>query len=74
MKIRDIFVEFSKSVYESRVFKMSSHSKSLQQKCGDIYIIGDTDYPLQGHLITPFENRRQLTSLRCQTNYSTVLS
>ncbi|XP_057658182.1 putative nuclease HARBI1 [Diorhabda carinulata] len=72
MEIRDIFVGFPGSVHDSRVFKRSSLSRTLQQKCRDMYIIGDSGYPLQRHLLTPFKNRGRLT--RRQMNYNTVLS
>lgn len=73
MKITDIFVGFPGSVHDSRVFKRSSLSRTMQQKCGDnMYIIGDSGYPLRVHLLTPFQNRGQLTSR--QSNYNSVLS
>lgn len=73
MKIMNVFTGFPGSVHDSRVFRRSSLSQTLAQKCGDdLYILGDSGYPLQRHLLTPFRDRGQLT--RRQVNYNTVLS
>ncbi|KAL1487895.1 hypothetical protein ABEB36_015280 [Hypothenemus hampei] len=46
MRIIDIFTGFLGSVHDSRVFKRSSLSRTIQQKCGDnMFIIGDSGYP-----------------------------
>lgn len=72
MKIRDIFVGFPGSVHDARVYRRSTLSRTLHEKCQNLYILGDSAYPLQQYLLTPFKDRGQLT--RRQIKYNTTLS
>ncbi|KAJ4437797.1 putative nuclease HARBI1 [Periplaneta americana] len=71
-RIRDIFVGFPGSVHDSRVFRVSPLANTLQEKCQDHYILGDSGYPCLRNLLTPFADRGQLT--RRQRNFNTKLS
>ncbi|XP_050517564.1 putative nuclease HARBI1 [Diabrotica virgifera virgifera] len=71
-KIRDIFVGYPGSVHDSRVFRTSTLFDSLEEKCGEYFIIGDSGYPCLRHCLTPFQDRGNLT--RRQRNYNYLLS
>jgi hypothetical protein len=71
-QILDIFVGYPGSVHDSRVFRSSSLFATLQQKCDNYHLLGDSGYPLRSHLMTRFRNRGQLT--RAQTNYNAALA
>ncbi|KAJ8911891.1 hypothetical protein NQ315_012305 [Exocentrus adspersus] len=71
-KIRDLFVGYPGSVHDSRVFRVSPLSETLEEKCQNMYILGDSGYPLLPNLLTPFRDRGQLT--RRQINYNRKLS
>ncbi|KAJ8951202.1 hypothetical protein NQ314_007703 [Rhamnusium bicolor] len=68
-KIRDIFVGYPGSVCDSRVFGTSPLSDTLAEKCGDYYILGDSGYPCLRHLLTPYKDRGQLTTVQRNYNY-----
>ncbi|KAJ8934262.1 hypothetical protein NQ314_013484 [Rhamnusium bicolor] len=72
MKIRDVFIGYPESVHDSRVFRSSPLCQSLPEKCHDLYILGDSGYPLLPNLLTPFKDRGQLT--RARSNYNVKLS
>ncbi|GLV38138.1 uncharacterized protein CBL_10105 [Carabus blaptoides fortunei] len=72
LKIRDVFVGYPGSVHDSRVFRNSPLYTHLEEKCGHYFILGDSGYPLQKKLLTPFRDRGQLN--RQQINYNTKLS
>ncbi|KAJ8927446.1 hypothetical protein NQ314_020116 [Rhamnusium bicolor] len=72
LKIRDVFIGYPGSVHDSRVFRSSPLCQSLLEKCHDLYILGDSGYPLLPNLLTPFKDRGQLT--RAQSNYNVKLS
>ncbi|KAJ8941174.1 hypothetical protein NQ314_010473 [Rhamnusium bicolor] len=72
LKIRDVFIGYPGSVHDSRVFRSSPLCQSLPEKCHDLYILGDSGYPLLPNLLTPFKDRGQLT--RAQSNYNVKLS
>lgn len=72
MLIRDIFVGYPGSVHDSRVFRNSPLCNTLQQKCGNFFLLGDSGYPLLNNLLTPFRDRGQLT--RAQNNYNVALA
>lgn len=72
LRIRDICVGYPGSVHDSRVFRVSPLSQSLQEKCGELYIVGDSGYPLLPNLLTPFRDRGQLN--QAQGNYNIKLS
>lgn len=72
-KIRDIFVGYPGSVHDSRVYRTSPLSQTLAEKCGnDYFILGDSGYPCERHLITPFKNHGNLT--RAQIEFNSRLS
>lgn len=72
MKIRDIFGGYPGSVHDSRVFRTSPLFQTLQEKCQNYVILGDSGYPLLPNLLTPFKDRGQLT--RAQRNYNIKLA
>lgn len=59
------------SVHDSRVFRSSPLAASLEEKCGNLYILGDSGYPCLANLLTPFKDRGELT--RRQRNYNAKL-
>ncbi|KAJ8964431.1 hypothetical protein NQ314_004910 [Rhamnusium bicolor] len=71
-RIRDIFVRYPGSVYDSRVLSSSPLNETLPEKCGDSYILGDSGYPCLKNLLTPFRDNGYLT--RRQRNYNYILS
>lgn len=71
-KIRDVTVGFPGSVHDSRVFRASPLSTTLQEKCGNNYILGDSGYPCLRHLLTPYKDFGNLT--RVQQNYNNKLA
>lgn len=70
-KIIDLFVGYPGSVHDSRVFRNSPLKNSLGAKCGRYFILGDSGYPLQENLLTPYKDRGNLT--RRQQNYNNKL-
>ncbi|CAH1979324.1 unnamed protein product [Acanthoscelides obtectus] len=56
-KVRDIFVGYPGSVHDSRVFRTSPLFGTLQEKCGNHFIIGDSGYPCVQYCLTPFQDR-----------------
>ena len=71
-KIIDVFIGYPGSVYDSRVFRNSALKNNLRERCGRYFLLGDSGYPLQENLLTPYKNRGNLT--RRQTNYNIKLS
>lgn len=71
-KIRDVFIGFPGSVHDSRVFRASPLSDSLDEKCGENYILGDSGYPCLPHLLTPYRDMGNLG--RIKTNFNVKLS
>lgn len=71
-RIRDIFVGFPGSVHDSRVLRTSPLYETLIEKCGDLFILGDSGYPCLRNLLTPFRDNGHLT--RRQRNYNYLLS
>jgi len=71
-KIIDFFAGYPGSVHDSRVFRNSPICNTLEEKCGPYFLLGDSGYPLQTRLMTPFKDRGQLT--RKQFNYNLKLS
>lgn len=71
-KILDVFIGFPGSVHDSRVFRNSPLKNTLEEKCGRYFILGDSGYPLQSNLLTPYKDRGHLT--RRQQNYNVKLS
>lgn len=67
-KIRDIFVGWPGSVHDSRVFRNSPLCRLLPEKCGHYFLLGDSGYPLQLNLLTPFKDRGQLTERQIYYN------
>lgn len=71
-KIIDLFVGYPGSVHDSRVFRNSPLYQSLEQKCGQYFILADSGYPLKPQVLTPFKDRCNLT--RRQNNYNIKLA
>nr|CAI5848817.1 unnamed protein product [Callosobruchus analis] len=71
-KILDVFVGYPGSVHDSRVYRNSPLKQNLQQKCGRYFLLGDSGYPLENNLLTPYKDRGNLT--RRQRNYNIKLS
>lgn len=71
-KIRDIFVGYPGSVHDARVFRTSPLFASLENKCNNLYILGDSAYPCLKNLMTPFKDRGQLS--RRQQNYNYIFT
>lgn len=71
-KIIDVFVGYPGSVHDSRVFRNSTLHQTLEQKCGQYFILADSGYPLERHVLTPYKDRGNLT--RRQTNYNIKLA
>ncbi|KAL1491048.1 hypothetical protein ABEB36_011704 [Hypothenemus hampei] len=71
-RIRDIFVGYPGSVHDSRVLRTSPLHETLPEKCGDLYVLGDSGYPCLKNLLTPFKDNGHLT--RRQINYNYVHS
>lgn len=61
MRLIDVFIGYPGSVHDSRVFRNSSLGNTLAEKCGNFILLGDSGYPLQTHLLTPFKDRGNLT-------------
>ncbi|CAH1953858.1 unnamed protein product [Acanthoscelides obtectus] len=68
---RDILVGYPGAVHDSRVFRTSPLFGTLQEKCGNHFIIGDSGYPCLQYCLTPFQDRGNLT--RRQRNYNYLL-
>ncbi|KAJ8927091.1 hypothetical protein NQ314_020486 [Rhamnusium bicolor] len=71
-KIRDVFIGFPGSVHDGRVFRNSTLCNTLEGKCGEKYILGDSAYLCLRNLITPYKNRRPLTPM--EVNFNKKLS
>lgn len=71
-KIIDIFIGYPGSVHDSRVYRNSTLNNTLEQKCGRYFLLGDSGYPLQNNLLTPYKDRGNLT--RRQRNYNIKLA
>lgn len=72
LKIIDIFTGYPGSVHDARVFRTSPLCETLQRKCQNYHLLGDSAYPLLGNLLTPFPDRGLLT--REQINYNLKFS
>lgn len=71
-KIIDLFLGYPGSVHDSRVFRNSPLKNTLEEKCGIYFLLGDSGYPLQPNLLTPFKDRGNLT--RRQGNFNVKLA
>lgn len=71
-KIRNLYLGYPGSVHDSRVYRNSPLSHMLEERCGNYFILGDSGYPLQKNLLTPYKDRGNLT--RQQQNYNIKLS
>lgn len=60
------------SVHDSRVLRSSRLYDTLNEKCEDSFILGDSGYPCLKNLFTPFKDNGHLT--RRQRNFNYVLS
>ncbi|KAJ8926239.1 hypothetical protein NQ314_021403, partial [Rhamnusium bicolor] len=67
-KIRDVFIGFPGSVHDGRVFRNSTLCNTLEEKCGEKYILGDSAYPC----LRNYKNRRPLTPM--EVNFNKKLS
>ncbi|KAJ8970710.1 hypothetical protein NQ314_001057 [Rhamnusium bicolor] len=63
-KIRDVFIGFPGSVHDGRVFRNSTLCNTLEEKCGEKYILGDSAYPC----LRNYKNRRPLTPMEVNFN------
>lgn len=70
--IRDVFIGYPGSVHDARVFRNSSLCGTLQQKCGDHYILADSAYPCLRNLLTPYQDNGHLNDI--EKNYNFTLS
>ncbi|XP_023311448.1 putative nuclease HARBI1 [Anoplophora glabripennis] len=70
-KIIDLFVGYPGSVHDSRVFRNPSFYRTMEEKCGNYFILADSGYPLTTHVLTPFRDRGQLNDR--QLNYNIKL-
>lgn len=68
LRIRDIFTGYPGSVHDARVFRTSPLNETLEEKCGEFHLLGDSAYPLSKNLMTPFPDRGLLN--RLQINYN----
>lgn len=71
-KIRDVFIGYPGSVHDSRVFRTSPLSQTIENKCGQYFLLGDSGYPLTKNLLTPFKDRGQLNEN--ELNYNLQLA
>lgn len=71
-KILDVFIGYPGSVHDSRVYRNSPLKNTLQEKCGRYFILGDSGYPLENNLLTPYKDRGNLN--RRQQNYNLKLA
>lgn len=65
-------VGFPGSVHDSRVFRASNLYRSLPEKCGESYILGDSGFPCLRNLPTPLKDFGNLT--RQEQNYNLKLA
>ncbi|KAF2892744.1 hypothetical protein ILUMI_13428 [Ignelater luminosus] len=56
MRIRNVYAGYPGSVHDSLVLRTSPLPQTLQEKCQNLYILGDSGYPLLPNLITPFKD------------------
>lgn len=68
LAIRDIFIGYPGSVHDSRVFRNSPLYTSLEDKCQNFYLLGDSGYPCMRHLLTPYKDRGNLTEIEKRYN------
>ncbi|CAH2014663.1 unnamed protein product [Acanthoscelides obtectus] len=71
-KILDVFIGYPGSVHDSRVYRNSPLKNTLQAECGGYFILGDSGYPLETNLFTPYRDRGNLTTR--QINYNVKVS
>lgn len=67
-RFRDIFIGFPGSVHDARVFRNSPLCDTLQEKCGNNYILADSAYPCLRHILTPYRYRENLTPVEKKFN------
>lgn len=65
-------IGFPGSVHDSRVFRASPLCTNIEEMCGENYLLGDSGYPCQKNLLTPFKEIGHLT--RRQINYNIKLA
>lgn len=46
-QITDVFIGYSGSVLDRRVFRNSPLSNNFEEKCGQYFLLGDSGYPLK---------------------------
>ncbi|XP_017473576.1 PREDICTED: putative nuclease HARBI1 [Rhagoletis zephyria] len=61
-KILNIFVGYPGSCHDSWVFKNSTLYNRLPSYCKDYYLLGDSAYPCNKYLITPYKDNGHLTN------------
>ncbi|XP_036322314.1 putative nuclease HARBI1 [Rhagoletis pomonella] len=61
-KFLNIFVGYPGSCHDSWVFKNSTLYNKLPSYCKDYYLLGDSAYPCNKYLITPYKDNGHLTN------------
>lgn len=72
LKILDITTGYPGSVHDARVFRNSSVYQYLQQLPPNFHLLGDSAYPLESFVMTPYKDNGHLTSE--QKKYNAVHS
>ncbi|KAJ8934825.1 hypothetical protein NQ314_013173 [Rhamnusium bicolor] len=60
--IRDVFIGYSESVHDARVFRNNPLCNSLAGKCGEWSLLGDSAYPTLRNLLTPYKDTGNLSN------------
>ncbi|XP_033759034.1 protein ANTAGONIST OF LIKE HETEROCHROMATIN PROTEIN 1-like [Pecten maximus] len=71
MKFIDVYTGWPGSVHDSRVFKASPLFNYLEQNgiVNDGHILGDSAYPLQNYLLTPYRDNGHLNNYQKRYNF-----
>lgn len=71
-KITAVFIGYPGIGHDSRVFDNSPLTQTIEQKCGQYFILSDSGYPLKAQVLTTYKDRGNLT--RRQLNYNVKLA
>jgi len=72
LKILDITTGHPGSVHDARVFRNSAVYRQLQKTPSNFHVLGDSAYPLDSFIMTPYKNTGNLTAE--QRKYNAVHS